>query len=146
MPRRFQSIETPLGIVNGRDGIYLDDITVSERTNRLTLDGAFNTALCSKADRPSIDFDGCRITFTGVLAFKVIELDSWDWDSESSFDEVLDSDWIQELGGKVTLTHRHFLVQTYDDVVEVVCEEVDITLTSTEQAGGHQPPTRAEST
>ena len=146
MPRRFQPVETPLGIVNGRDGIYLDDIKVSERTNRLTLEGAFNTALCSDADRPSINFDGCIISFTGVLAFKVIELDSWDWDSESSFDEVLDSDWIRELGGKITSEHRHFLVQTYDDVVEVVCEVVDITLTSTEQAGGHQPPTRAEST
>ena len=146
MPQRFQPVETPLGIVNGRDGIYLDDIKLSDRTNRLTLKGVFNTALCSAADSQSVDFDGCRISFAGVLAFKVIELDSWDWNSESSFDEILESDWIRELGGKVTPDHRHYLVQTYDDVIEVVCERMEITLTSTEQAGGHQPPTRAEST
>lgn len=136
MPQRFQPIETPLGFVNGRDGIYLDDIELSERTNRVTLNGAFNSALCSKADSPSTDFAGCRISFSGVLAFKVIELDSWDGNSESSFDEVLDSDWVRALGGKVTPSHRHFLVQTYDDVVEVVCESADVTLSSTELGVG----------
>jgi hypothetical protein len=83
--RKFKAIETPLGFINGRDGIYLDDIRITDRTNTVTLDGAFNTALCSKADQTTIDFDGCQITFSGVLALKIIELDSWDWQSESCF-------------------------------------------------------------
>ena len=51
----------------------------------------------------------------------MVELDSWDFRAESSFDEVIDSEWIQTLRGKVNKTHRHFLVQTYDEVFEIVC-------------------------
>jgi hypothetical protein len=29
------------------------------------------------------------------------------------------------LGGKVTRDHRHYLLQTYDDVFEVVCKAYD---------------------
>jgi hypothetical protein len=55
----------------------------------------------------------------------MLELDSWDYISESSFDEVVDSDWIDSIGGKATARHRHILLQTYDDVFEVVCENVE---------------------
>lgn len=46
-----------------------------------------------------------------MLALRIIELDSWDWSGASCFDEVLDSAWIAELGGKVTDAHRHFVLQ-----------------------------------
>ena len=60
----------------------------------------------------------------------MLELDSWDisetskeW--SSSFDEVTRSKWVASLGGKVTHEHRHFRLQTYDDVFEVVCSGYD---------------------
>lgn len=128
MPQRFEPIETPLGFVRGRDGIYLDEVIFRDRTNQLVLIGALNSALCSSASTQEVEFDSCRFTFSGVLAVRVIELDSWDWTGESSFDEILDSEWIDELGGKVTASHRHFRVQTYDDVIDVVSDSFVIDL------------------
>jgi hypothetical protein len=130
MPRRFKPIETPLGFVHGRDGIYLDEVIFRDRTNTLVLIGSFNTSHCSAAPKDIIDFDSFRMTFNEVLAVQIIELDSWDFQCESSFDEILDSEWIRSLGGKVTATDRHFLIQTYDDVIEVVCGDFEIELTN----------------
>ncbi|MEM1296443.1 MAG: hypothetical protein AAGH89_13830, partial [Verrucomicrobiota bacterium] len=111
------------------------------------LHGGLNAELCSAGERASVEFPRYRIDFSGVLAFQIIELDSWDGESESSFDEILESEWIRDLGGKVTSEHRHFLVQTYDDVIEVVCEAFEFTLidTSTEQVGADQPTAAMDS-
>jgi hypothetical protein len=140
MARRYRPVETPLGVAKGRDAIFLDAIKLTQGTSRLRLDGELNTGLCSAGEDSSAGFAPYRITFSGVLALKIIELDSWDGESESSFDEIISSDWIRELGGKVTAGHRHYLVQTYDDVIEVVCEEYSVVLTNknTEQGVADQ--------
>jgi hypothetical protein len=67
------------------------------------------------------------LTFRGILALKIIELDSWRWDGQivSSFFEIQESSWIQELEGKVTTEHKHYLVITYDDVFEIVCDQFE---------------------
>ena len=137
MTRKFKVIKTPLGIVEGRDGIYLDEVIYKDRTNKVILRGSLNGCLCDKGDKDKVEFSDFELVFNGVLASKIIELDSWDWDSTSSFDEVIESDWIKDLGGKVTSKNRHFLVQTYDDVIEVVCDSFELKLlpTSTEQNG-----------
>lgn len=133
MKRIYRPIETPLGIANGRDAIYLDKVEFLNRTNTVVLTIDFNSALCSKPSRESIEFDSYLLYFEGVLATSIIELDSWDWESESSFDEIEKSAWIKELGGKVTNEYRHFLVQTYDDVIEIVCRTFEFKPANTEQ-------------
>ena len=119
MPRNVP-VETALGRFYGRDCIYLDRLTFEDGTSTLVLDGCINGNLCTT--RQPGRFVPYSLRFRGVLAVKMVELDSCDWDHESSFDEVLDSEWIRSLGGKVTTAHRHFFVQTYDDVFDVVCE------------------------
>ena len=126
MKRIYKPIETPLGIANGRDAIYLDKVVFLNRTNTLVLEIDLNTALCHRiSESDVIDFSNFLLTFDQVLATKQVELDSWDWESESSFDEIQDSEWIRELGGKVTSEYKHFLIQTYDDVFEVVCKNYE---------------------
>ncbi len=118
-------IQTKLGILHGRDCIYLDKVKLLNGNNTLVLIGEINGNLCSEqrigADIPY------KLIFTGVLALKMIELDSWDGNSESSFDEVINSTWVKCLGGKVQSWHKHYLVQTYDEVFEVVCEKHEFT-------------------
>ena len=138
MKRKYNPIKTPLGIANGRDAIYLDNVAFSNRTNTLTLDLGLNIALCSDSHDDEIDFSSCQLRFNGVLATLQKELDSWDWESESSFDEILESSWIMELGGKVTSRHKHYLLQTYDDVFEVVCENYEFLPTNTEQVNSSE--------
>lgn len=49
------------------------------------------------------------------------ELDSFGYSGESSFDEMINSAWISSLGGKITSDYRHFIVRTYDYIIEVAC-------------------------
>lgn len=126
-------IETALGRLDGRDCIYLDRFAFEDGTGTLVLDGAINGTLCT-IPQPG-RFVPFTLRFLGVLAVKMVELDSCDWDFESSFDEVRDSEWISSLGGKVTAAHRHFFVQTYDYVFDVVvCEgyEFDVQMIAAE--------------
>jgi hypothetical protein len=117
--RAYRPIETEIGILNGRDAIYLDSFEY-ELHGLLRLSGEFNGRLASK---PVDKFVKYVLTFNNVLAFKVIELDSWDYESASSFDEIVDSEWCRTLGGKITPHHKHYLFQTYDDVIEVVADK-----------------------
>ncbi len=116
----YKKIETEIGTFWGRDCIFLHKITFENGTNNLILDGEIDGNLCNP-ERLGGDVL-YRLRFEGILALSMIELDSWDCECESSFDEILDSEWIRALGGKVSEKHRHFLLQTYDDVFEVVCE------------------------
>jgi len=113
-------VETSLGCFFGRDCIYLDLVTFEDRTTTVVLESSINGNLCTM--KQADDFIPYTLRFRGVLALKMIELDSCDWPCESSFDEIRDSEWVRTLGGKVTPRHRHFYVQTYDDVFEIVCE------------------------
>ena len=112
-------VKTDLGILAGRDCIYLDRIAFRDRTGTLVLEGEINGSLCSKPQKRK--WVSYTVTFHGILALKMIELDSWNGRIRSSFDEVKDSKWVRSLGGKVGRRHKHFVVQTYDYVLEVVC-------------------------
>lgn len=122
--RNYRPIETPIGTLFGRDAVYLDKFEY-DLHSVLRLSGEFNGKLGSKPVDGFIDY---LLIFSGVLAFKVIELDSWDFDSASSFDEVVDSGWCKALGGKITSAHKHYLFQTYDDVIEVVATKFTLTV------------------
>lgn len=125
-------IETPLGRLDGRDCIYLHGFAFEYGPCTLVLDGSINGNLCSiKQPGRSILY---TLRFSGVLAVKMVELDLCDWSFESSFDEVRDSEWVRLLGGKVTAAFRHFFVQTYDFVFDVVCEDYEFVLHESEHS------------
>ncbi len=115
-------IETPIGILTGRDAIYLDKFEFD--SFNLTLTGSFNGHLASNTTERWIEYE---LTFFGVLALKLIELDSWDFKCASSFDEVLNSEWQAKLGGKVSQRHKHYFFQAYDEVIEVICNSYALT-------------------
>jgi hypothetical protein len=112
-------IETVLGRLDGRDCIYLDGYWFEDGSSTLTLEGSINGDLCGIAQPGR--FISFILRFRGVLALKMVELDSCDWEFESSFDEVIGSEWVNKLRGKIDSLHRHYFVQTYDNVFDVVC-------------------------
>jgi hypothetical protein len=118
------AVDTPVGALHGRDCIHLDSVSFTDRTHVLVIRGEINGDLCERRSPGS--FLPFEVHFSGLLALRMIELDSWNWSGASCFDEVVDSPWIAELGGKVTAAHRHFVLQTYYDVFDVVCEDFDI--------------------
>ncbi len=123
-------INTAYGILNGRDSIFLDEVSMSNRTNHLHLKGEFNGSLLSiPAEEKWIPYE---LTFEWVLASKITELDTWEsqqnWYNESSFDEVIDSEWLKSLSRNRKLEHKHFIILTYDDVIEVICKSFNLVL------------------
>ena len=126
LKRKYQPIETEYGFLSGRDCIYLDDVSfLNGRTYKLRLKGKINRNLVSAPPESAERFIPYELIFTRVMALKIMELDSWDFECESSFDEILNSEWVAELGVKVSSNAKHIFVQTYDEVFEVVCSSYE---------------------
>jgi hypothetical protein len=64
-----------------------------------------------------------KLQLTGVLAVQHTDLDDWTWRSSSCFDRVIKSDWLASFGESVASGSTHFLVQTYDDVYDIVAKD-----------------------
>ena len=130
MTQTFEPIETVAGIISGRDAIFLDDVRVSLYPRVLELRGELNSTLCSKY-KDDDSFIKYSLTFSGVLAFAMTELDFRDHLGTSSFDRVANSEWLDEMrrkdhSAKVKPNHEHYLVFTYDDVFDVACESYEL--------------------
>lgn len=127
--QRYVPVVTLLGELHGRDAIFLDDIGVGR--NALTLRGELNGRLLSP---PREDYIGYTLSFNGLIAFSMTELDACLELGVSSFDEILDSKWLREIRRKVEpdmLSHdglRHFFVLTYDYVFSVICRGYELSL------------------
>jgi hypothetical protein len=129
MAQHLRSIETPVGVLFGRDTIFLDEFRVAERTTEVWLRGSI---VGTHGSRPQSEYLDYLLSFRNVLAFKVVELESSQaYGLDGVFGEVMESDWLKELahGDKFTDDHRHYFVQTYDDVVEVVATDHDLRIT-----------------
>ena len=114
-------IETEVGIMQGRDCIFLDKVSLPN-TSTLKLKGGINGNLCSKGiDDKEYSY---TLTFKGIIALKITELESSNTSGTSSFDECIKSKWLGEIseGDKFTNKHKHYFLQTYDDVFEVICD------------------------
>lgn len=128
---QLETIVTKFGVLNGRNAIYLDKIEFEGR-HTVTLIGEINGNLLENEYKTSNSLK-YTFVFRQILAFEMIELDSWFinapeiWHEQgSSLNKVINSQWVQSLGGKVTPKHQHFIIQTYDDVFQIVCETIEI--------------------
>ncbi len=126
------AIKTEVGIVRGRDAIYLESVEFDYSSNRIRFCGSFNPHLCSDiAD--SDEEVGFELVFSGLLALQMIELDFDMTDGVSSFDEVRDSEWLKRMkakdhSAKVSESHRHFVLATYDDVFVIIADRYELQL------------------
>jgi len=129
MKQTHRPIDTGVGELQGRTGIALDSFYFNMGTLSLELEGGFlPTHATSSADEV-----GFKLIFAGLLAFQMIELDTWEsmLTSEdagiSSFDEVLNSEWLARMGGKASPKHKHYRLITYDYVIDVICQWFELT-------------------
>lgn len=131
---KFQAIKTLVGIVAGRNAIYLHNIEHRYEDQTIVFEGIFESQLCSDyaGNKEELKY---KITFNRVLYFRMVELDHYPLnilnETVSSIDENIDSQLIQELKAKdsafkVRPEHRHFIIATYDDIFDVVAFDVKI--------------------
>lgn len=130
MAQKRVAVVTPVGVIRGRDAVYLNAVDLDHDARRVTLRGELNPRLCSEAPRGD-DWPRYELVFRDVLALRMTELDLDDGDGPSSFDEVHGSRWLEALrardhSAKVSAAHRHFVLEAYDDVFELIGTGFDL--------------------
>ena len=131
MKENFEPINTEMGVISGRDAIYLDSVDFDYAQHIVRLTGEINGNLCSvKSGREWIKHS---LTFSGVLDFRMTELDFSVHAGASSFDRVINSNLLNALrkndsGEKLTAKHKHYVLLSFDDVFNIVCDSYNLTL------------------
>lgn len=121
-----KDITTPIGILRGRDAIYLD--SSEYRRPNLSVTGTLNGPLATAA---TAEWYKYVIEFSGVLWSCVTELETWydihrDEETSSSFFETVGHGWKKQFGQALSDNYRKFTLFTYDDVYEVICKQYEI--------------------
>lgn len=113
-------IETEVGIINGRDAIYLESVQHSIHPSQLTIAGKLNTILCSRyvGGKDWIDY---KIRFLNVCVYKCYELDMYGAETEikSNFDYIQNPNWSFSL----PKNYMVYVFSTYDYIYEIACSE-----------------------
>ncbi len=108
-----------LGLIYGRDAIFLDEIFFDESFNNTKLKGDFSGSLCKNIKNK--EWIKYEIIFKNILEFRIIKSDYFnDEEYTSSFEEVLNSEKIK------SKNQHHYIFHTYDDVIEIIATEFDI--------------------
>ena len=116
-----EPIVTDLGLLRGRDAIYVDRL--EQIKGKVEISGEINGRLAGDKRNEWVSFS---ISFSGVLALEVQETDICRWQIKSSFDEVIESSWLDTLGLGQANRHRHFVVSGYDSIIRVAAEDFTI--------------------
>lgn len=130
MTQIFEPIETPLGIISGRDAFYLDNIRfeyMGKQGTTISFEGSINGSLCSQNDK-NLEWFKYSLAFPHVLVFHMVEFDFSNFSETASFVQVINSDWIDEChafdtAGKIRYEHNHYILRTYDDVFDIVSRD-----------------------
>lgn len=129
-------ITEELGLIYGRDAIFLDKIEFDE-THSVKLIGEFNSSLCKNVNGKNDKYIPYEINFKGILEFKIVELDFYNNKNyASSFEKIIDSKRISEFKNaydgdiKIKDTHEHYIFHTYDNVIELIASEFKLKLKS----------------
>ena len=121
------AVKTCLGVLKGRDCIYLDQVK-RDGLNNLTFTGDINGHLISQ-HRDEKDWFPYTLTFRRVLVYFACELDTYETITEtkhldgSSLDLIEDSSWLQSLPVREDFDkgiYRHYQLFTYDDVYNII--------------------------
>lgn len=120
---KIVGIETGHGIIQGRNGIYLDSLK-HQSEDELTLKGQFDT------ENGFINYD---ITFFGILYLSQIELDFDQRDFLESFGSIENSLLIKKFqlldhSAKLNAKHQHYYFRTYDSVFEIVASNYQLNI------------------
>jgi len=119
-----QSVNTEIGVISGRDAIYLDDVVQDYKHRTIVFSGEINSALASGYSGKE-KWLKYSIKFTGVDCLSMTELDCYEYELEmlSSFD-VLSKPRLKSRDRAC----KQFVFATYDHVFEVMAQDFDLAI------------------
>lgn len=122
-----------LGLLNGRDCIYIDKVTFTD-SSALEFEGELNGSLCSKIrEEKWIPY---KLTFKSVVSHFVCELDTYegfgntDCYKHSDFTVIENSVMMEKIPIRRDYNkseYGHFRVFTYDYVFDIIAEDFELT-------------------
>lgn len=129
---RSVPIETDVGIITMRDGIFLDQ--VQSDGYHMTFTGDINGALATNHTGEKEWFP-YTLTFHGVLACLSCELDTYEGMGDSSFpgssdfDIIAESAWLQSLPIRKDYDkdhYHHYRLATYDMIYNIIAKDYEL--------------------
>ena len=117
-------IETSLGILKGRDCIYLDKVYKKDRS--YLFEGEINGRLLNNGKDGFIKY---KLEFKNVISMFTCELDSYDdinTNSVYSFEIVEDSKYLKIIAANDELdikSLKYYRLKTYDDVFDIIAKD-----------------------
>ena len=117
-------IETSLGILKGRDCIYLDKVYKKDRS--YLFEGEINGRLLNNSVDRYIKY---KLEFKNVISMFTCELDSYDAvniNSVYSFEIIENSKYLKTIAANDELdikSLKHYRLKTYDDVFDIIAED-----------------------
>lgn len=116
-------IETSLGILKGRDCIFLDNLIKKE--NSFIFEGEINGRLLDNGKDAYIKYE---FEFKKVVSMFTCELDTYDamnTNSVYSFEIIENSKYLKNIAANDELdikSLKHYRLKTYDDVFDIIAE------------------------
>lgn len=117
-------IETSLGILKGRDCIYLDKVYKKDRS--YLFEGEINGRLLNNSVDRYIKY---KLEFKNVISMFTCELDSYDAINTNgvySFEIIVNSKYLKTIAANDELdikSLKHYRLKTYDDVFDIIAED-----------------------
>lgn len=119
-------IETKVGIINKRDGIFLDHVQSDD--HNMTFEGEIN----GRRLREDFPF---TLTFRRVIACFSCELDTYEnmgdisYHDSSDFDLIEESTWLQSLPVRQDYdkgSYHHYRLATYDTIYNIIATDYNL--------------------
>jgi len=126
MLQKITPVTTQVGIIWGRDAIYLDEVRKIS-ASEYEISGSLNSALCSALSTEK-SFVSYKITFRHVVYFNETDIDDCEIDNVSSFDVIENSTKIANLADKNSKNNtnlHHYVFRTYDVVFELIASQYE---------------------
>ncbi|MCL2368935.1 MAG: hypothetical protein FWC72_08050 [Oscillospiraceae bacterium] len=130
---KARAIETSVGVLSGRDCIFLDTVMQDADNNSMVFAGDINGNLVAKAK----EWLPYKLKFMQVLAYFCCELDTYEnlvnTNSNSSFDVMENSAWLESLPIRCDYDkndYKHYRLFTYDDVYDIIAIEYQLEISS----------------
>ncbi len=129
---KVNPIDTEVGVISGRDGIYLDRLESDGRD--LTVTGEFNGSLVSR-NAGNLEWIPYELVFQSVLSYFTCELDTYEamteyrTDRSESFLLVEESPYLRDLPVRSDYKreeYHHYLLYTYDVVLNVLAKKMNL--------------------
>lgn len=125
---RTRFIDTTVGVFDARDALILKKIIMDRYPREVELSLNLATALASNISTEERYID-LSFIFKNVVKFGLCGLDYFNENVlDTCFCEVIDSDFLNHEKTLIEKEFKHYFLECYDEVIEVVAQEYNLIL------------------